>query len=138
MLTAGVSDMNRDQLRQIKREADRVLFSDGGKQWPIFRMRDPLYDDFWLFFERYLSLTSRMGNASNHKSGKLNLPPYHPRHKNPIIYDDEAKEIYDATGTARKDKVDIVRSALEAFLHFLHTQAWNTKSALYRVDGLYN
>ena len=46
--------MSREKVREIKREADRVLFSDGGKQWPIFRPRDQLYEDFWLFFERYL------------------------------------------------------------------------------------
>ena len=97
--------MGNEKLREIKREADKVLFSDGGKQWPIFRIRDKLYDDFWLFFERYLAMTAKLKNASNEKFGKLGLPKYHPRHKNPIIYADEAKEIYDASGRARKDKV---------------------------------
>jgi len=119
--------MSREKIRSIKREADRVLFSDGGKQWPIFRIRDALYDDFWVFFERYLAMTSKLGHLSNQKFGKLKLPKYHPRHKNPIIYDDEVKEIYDASGNARKDNVDIVRVALEAFLHFLHNQEMGIK-----------
>ena len=46
---------------------------------------------------------------SNRKSGKLNLPPYHPVHKNPIWYDDDVQEIYDASGNKKKDQVDIVR-----------------------------
>ena len=28
-----------EKLRRLKNEADRVLFSDGGKHWPIFRIK---------------------------------------------------------------------------------------------------
>lgn len=117
--------MNKEKLREVRREADRVLFSDGGKQWPIFRVRDKLHEDFWTFFERYIAATSRLSPPSNTKKGRLNLPDYHPRHKNPIIYDDEVKEIFDANGQARKDKVDIVRNALEAYLHFHQNQSFS-------------
>ena len=43
-----------EKLKSLRRESDRVLFSDGGKHWPIFRVKDDLYNDFWPFFERYL------------------------------------------------------------------------------------
>jgi hypothetical protein len=105
--------MSRERIHDLRKEADKLLFSDGGKQWPIFRIRDNLYEDFWLFFERYIAATQRLKPPTNEKSGKLNLPPYHPRHKNPIIYDDEVKEYFDSAGQVRKDKCDVVRSALE-------------------------
>ena len=118
-----MSDEYKDRLRKIRKEADRVLFSDGGRHWPIFRPREQLYADFWPFFERYLRAIQKLSPPSNIKSGKLNLPPYHPVHKNPIWYDDEVREIYDAHGNAKKDQVDIVRRGLEAFLHFLHSKS---------------
>ena len=43
-----------EKLKSLRRESDRVLFSDGGKHWPIFRVKDDLYNDFWPFFERYI------------------------------------------------------------------------------------
>ena len=115
--------MDRDKLRRIRKEADKVLFSDGGKHWPIFRVRDELYEDFWPFFERYLKAISRLPAPSNEKRGKLNLPPYHPVHKNPIWYDDDVQEIYDASGNRKRDQCDIVRRGLEAFLQYLHVKS---------------
>jgi hypothetical protein len=79
---------------------------------------------------RTILATARLGNPSNEKFGKLRLPKYHPRHKNPIVYDDEAKEIYDASGNVRRDRVDVVRCALEAFLHFLQNQSYAKLSQL--------
>ena len=31
-----------EKLRRLRREADRVLFSDGGRHWPIFRVKESL------------------------------------------------------------------------------------------------
>ena len=87
-----MSDEYKERLRRIRREADKVLFSDGGKHWPIFRVKDELYEDFWPFFERYIKAVQRLKPPSNRKSGKLNLPPYHPVHKNPIWYDDDVQD----------------------------------------------
>ena len=55
-----MSDEYKERLRRIRKEADKVLFSDGGKHWPIFRVKDDLYEDFWPFFERYLKAIQRL------------------------------------------------------------------------------
>ena len=60
-----------------------------------------------------MKFTSRLGQVSNEKKGKLKLPPYHPMHKNPFYYDDQVQEIYDANGVKKRDKVDIVRKGVE-------------------------
>ncbi|CAG5098565.1 Oidioi.mRNA.OKI2018_I69.XSR.g15781.t1.cds [Oikopleura dioica] len=69
--------------------------------------------------------TAKLPPPSNSKSGRLNLPEYHPRHKNPIIYDNEVQEVFDANGKARKDRVDVVRNALEVFLQFNQNQSFS-------------
>lgn len=60
-----------------------------------------------------MKFTSRLGQVSNEKKGKLKLPRYHPMHKNPFYYDDQVQEIYDANGVKKRDKVDIVRKGVE-------------------------
>lgn len=124
-----------EKIRKLRNEADRVLFSDGGKHWPIFRIKDELYADFWSFFEKYLKFAYRSGEVSNKKRGKLKLPAYHPMHKNPFYYDDAVQEIYDANGVLKKDKVDIVRRGIEAFIHFLHSKSSEKLQTLRKKTG---
>ena len=71
---------------------------------------DSIYFDW---FGPEIKFTSRLGQVSNEKKGKLKLPPYHPMHKNPFYYDDQVQEIYDANGVKKRDKVDIVRKGVE-------------------------
>merc|ERR1712131_456614 len=55
-------------------------------------------------------------------NGLINIPLRSKKAgRNSLV--DQVQEIYDANGVKKRDKVDIVRKGVEAYLHFLQNQS---------------